>query len=73
MRKFRGTYMNREEYIEWLISNMKFNARLFTEAHYPELKEYFSDVIHSIQLELVDLGYTWEQVGQIELEVYKTA
>lgn len=72
MKKFRGTYMTKEQYIEWLISNIKIDAKHFAEAHYPELKMYFSDLISRNQSELVSLGFTWEQVEQIEIEAYKT-
>lgn len=71
MKKFRGTYMTKEQYIEWLISNIKINAKHFIEAHYPELKMHFSDLIAKNQEELVELGYTWEQVEQIEIAAYK--
>lgn len=73
MKKFRGTYMTREQYINWLIDNIKINVKHFTTAHYPELKMYYSDLISRNQAELVELGYTWEQVEAIEIEAYATA
>lgn len=73
MKKFKGTYMTKEQYISWLIENIKINVKHFTTAHYPELKMHYSDLISNSQAELVDLGYTWEQVEEIEIEAYKTA
>lgn len=73
MKKFRGTYMTKEEYISWLISNIQTNVKHFTTAHYPELKMHYSDIISHNQAELVELGYTWEQVEAIEIEAYATA
>lgn len=72
MKTFRGTYMNKEEYIAWLISNIKTNVKHFMTAHYPELKMHYSDRIAHNQAELVELGYTWEQVEAIEIEAYTT-
>lgn len=73
MKKFRGTYMIKEEYISWLISNIQTNVKHFTTAHYPELKMHYSNLIANDQAELVELGFTWEQVEAIELEAYATA
>lgn len=73
MRKFRNTYMTREEYINWLISNIKTDVQRFNTAHYPELKMYYSELITHNQRELVELGYTWEQVEAIEIEAYKAS
>lgn len=73
MKKFRGTYMTKEEYINWLISNIKINVKHFVTAHYPELKMHYSECIAHNQAELVELGYTWEQVEAIEIEAYATA
>ena len=70
MTKFRGTYMTKKEYISWLISNVKSNVKHFCTAHYPELKMHYSDLIAHDQAELVELGYTWEQVENIEIEAY---
>jgi len=70
---FRNTYMTKEEYISWLISNIKINVKHFCTAHYPELKMHYSDLISHNQAELVELGYTWEQVEAIEIEAYATA
>ena len=72
MRKFRGTYMTKEKYISWLISNIQTNVKHFTTAYYPELKMHYSDLISHNQAELVELGYTWEQVEAIEIEAYAT-
>lgn len=65
--------MTKEQYIEWLISNIRTDVKHFVNAHYPELKMYFGDLISRNQAELVELGFTWEQVEQIEIEAYKTA
>jgi hypothetical protein len=73
MKKFRGTYMTKEQYTNWLISNIKINVKHFTTAHYPELKMHYSNLIANDQAELVELGFTWEQVEAIELEAYATA
>ena len=73
MKKFRNTYMTKEEYIEWLINNIKIEVKHFVTAHYPELKMYYSDLITHNQRELVELGYTWEQAEAIEIEAMKTA
>lgn len=70
MKKFRNTYMTKEEYISWLISNIKTDVKHFCTAHYPELKMYYSELITHNQAELVELGYTWEQVEAIEIEAY---
>lgn len=71
MTKFRNTYMTKEEYINWLIDNIKINVRHFLTAHYPELKMHFCDLITHNQQELVELGYTWEQVETIEIEAMR--
>lgn len=73
MKKFRGTYMTKEQYIDWLIDNIKTEAKHFCTANYPELKMYYSDLITNNQQELVELGYTWEQVEQIEIDSMKLA
>lgn len=73
MTKFRGAYMTKEQYINWLIQNIQVNAKHFAEAHYPELKQEFANMIYDDQNELVELGYTWEQVEQIEFDAYKAA
>lgn len=65
------TAMTREEYINFTISCLKINAKNFVEAHYPELKEYFAEQIGNNQYELVKLGFTWEQVEEIENEAYE--
>lgn len=65
--------MTREEYINFTIDCLKENAKRFTEAHYPELKEYYAEEVGRNQYELVRFGYTWEQVTDMEIEVYKTA
>lgn len=69
----KNTYMTKEQYTNWLISNIKINVKHFTTAHYPELKMHYSNLIANDQAELVDLGFTWEQVEAIELEAYATA
>ena len=71
MRKFRNTYMTKEQYIEFLINNIKINVQHFATAHYPELKMHFSELIAHDQAELVGLGFTWEQVEAIENNAYK--
>lgn len=71
MKKFRGTYMTKEQYINWLIDNIKINVKHFTTAHYTELKMHYSEIIAQQQAELVDLGFTWEQVEAIEIEAYE--
>ncbi len=70
---FRNTYMTKEEYTSWLISNIKINVKHFCTAHYPELKMHYSELISNSQAELVELGYTWEQVEAIEIEAYAIA
>lgn len=69
----KNTYMTKEQYTNWLISNIKINVKHFTTAHYPELKMHYSNLIANDQAELVELGFTWEQVEAIELEAYATA
>lgn len=64
--------MTKEQYINWLISELKINTKHFCTAHYPELKMHYSNTITHIQAELVELGYTWEQVEAIEIEAYAT-
>ena len=64
--------MTKEEYINWLISNIKINTMRFATAHYPELKMHYSDIISQNQAELVQLGYTWEDVEEIEISVLKS-
>lgn len=71
MKKFRGTYMTKEEYTNWLINNIKINVKHFCTAHYPELKMHYSEIIAQQQAELVDLGFTWEQAEAIEIEAYE--
>ena len=65
--------MTKEQYANWLISNIKINVKHFTTAHYPELKMHYSNLIANDQAELVELGFTWEQAEAIELEAYATA
>lgn len=72
MAKFRGTYMTKDEYINWLIRNIQTNVKHFCTAHYPELRMHFCDLIAHDQAELVELGYTWEQVVAIETKAYAT-
>lgn len=67
---FKNTYMTKEEYTSWLISNIKIDVKHFVTAHYPELKMHYSNLISHNQAELVELGYTWEQVEAIETEAY---
>lgn len=69
----KNTYMTKEQYTNWLISNIKINVKHFTTAHYPELKMHYSNLIANDQAELVELGFTWEQAEAIELEAYATA
>lgn len=69
----KNTYMTKGQYTNWLISNIKINVKHFTTAHYPELKMHYSNLIANDQAELVELGFTWEQVEAIELEAYATA
>lgn len=71
MKKFRGTYMTKDQYINWLINNIKIDVKHFATAHYPDLKMYYSELIHQNQCELVELGYTWEQVEEIEIKAFK--
>ena len=73
MTKFRGTYMTKEEYINWLIENIKIETKHFVTAHFPELKMHYCDLIEHNQQELVSLGYTWEQVEEIATEAMKAA
>lgn len=71
MKKFRGTYMAKEEYTGWELDNLKFAVKNYMEAHYTELKEYYSERIHNHQMELVSLGYSWEEVEELEIEYMK--
>lgn len=71
MKKFRGMYMTKEEYIEWEINNIKNETRNFMTAHYPELKCYYAELIDSSEMALVDLGFTWEEVEEISISAMK--
>lgn len=68
----KNTHMTKEQYINWLISNIKVDVKHLASAHYPELKMHYSNLISNSQAELVELGFTWEQVEEIELEAYAT-
>lgn len=70
MKKFKGTYMTKEQYINWLIENIRIDVKHFSTSHYPELKMHYAELIEKNQSKLVELGYTWEQVENIEIEAY---
>ena len=72
MKKFRGMYMTKEEYINWQIENLKAETRHFITTHGDaNLKLYYSELIDNIEIELVELGFTWEELEEISISAMK--
>lgn len=72
MTKFRGMYMTKEEYINWQIGNLKAETRHFiTTRGNANLKLYYSELIDNIEMDLVELGFTWEEVEEISISAMK--
>lgn len=71
MKKFRGTYMTEEQYINWQIENLKAETRHFITTHDVDLRLYYSELIDNIEIELIELGFTWEEVEEISISVMK--
>ena len=73
MKKFRGTYMTEEQYINWQIENLKAETRHFITTHGTnvDLRLYYSELIDNIEIELIELGFTWEEVEEISISVMK--
>lgn len=63
-----GYSITEKEYKEWLIERFKFWVKAFAEDHIPA----FAWAIENISNALINVGYDWEFVDNLEIETLKS-
>ena len=63
-----GYSITEKEYKEWLIEMFKFWVKAFAEAHKPA----FASAIDDISNALINAGYDWDFIENLEIETLKS-
>ena len=63
-----GYSITEKQYKEWLIERFKFWVKAFAEDHRPA----FSEAIDNISNALVNEGYDWEFIENLEIETLES-